>query len=343
MRAAQKRDWHSSKQNFRLQEVARREAARQARRIPWRRLLEARREFVDWEVFTFWVRSIIESEDATPRWLAKIIEPRCPGFLTCENLHRKKHPEGGSPLDLRLSEWIRENFFSDARRDGWFEAITFYGVRDPRFNRAWTYWGECKKEWRQGRPKRYPTFEVWARAAEACEDRSKTGREMHHATEAARRAGADVVAETVSRFMDWEAFALWVRSPIEADVKLPQVIIREMRKSHPGLLERYQELSDLHFEGRLLWRQLITWGETRFFLEASSGRWFDVVAFEARRHPRSVRTVDYWVDWDMQWSKATLASYPSFAEWRKAVDNYVVTDEEGREQPTSVKKSTRHD
>ncbi|MHB8656220.1 MAG: hypothetical protein ACYDA9_20375 [Terriglobia bacterium] len=331
MRAVKKRDWHPSEQEVRLQELARREAARQARRIPWPRLLEARTAFVDWEVFTFWVRSIIETESAAPRWFAKIIEHRCPGFLTREKLHKKKHPEEGSPLGLRLSEWIRDHIFADARREGWFDAITFYAFRDPRFNRAWTYWEQYKNEWKRSRPLRYPSFEEWAGAAGDCEDRSRTGREMLHATEAARLAGVDVVAETVSRFMDWEAFIHWIRSPIEADVKLPPVIVRKMRRSYSGLWERYKQLRDPNFEGRSLWGQLTKWGETRFFHEAKAGGWFDVITFEARRHPRSVRTVEYWIDWDKQWSRTRPASYPSLAAWRKAVDNYVVTDEEARE------------
>ena len=166
MRAVKKRDWHSIKQEVRLQQIAHREAARQARRIPWNRLLEARTAFVEFEVFTFWVRSIIESEGATPRWLAKTIEQRCPGFHAYEKNHREKLSKQESFLDLRLSRWIRENVFADARSEGWFEAITFYAFRDPRFNRAWTYWKQCKNEWKRNRPKCYPSFEEWARAAE---------------------------------------------------------------------------------------------------------------------------------------------------------------------------------
>jgi hypothetical protein len=308
MRAVKKRDWHSSKPEVCLQEIARREAARHARRIPWKRLLKARTAFVELEVLTFWVRSIIESEGATPVWLAKIIEQRCPGFHACEDDEREKLSKKESLLDLRLSEWICENVFADVRREGWFDAVTYYAYRDPFFNRAWTYWEQCKKEWKRNRPKRYPSFEEWARAAKDCEDRSRTGREMQHTTEAARLVGADLVANTVSRFMDWEAFAHWIRSPIEAGVKLPQMFVREMRKSFPGLLERYRQLRDLNIEGRSLWRQLITWGEARFFHEAKEGGWFDVVTFEARRHPRSVRTVEYWIDSDKQWSHTRPAS-----------------------------------
>ncbi|MHB8655660.1 MAG: hypothetical protein ACYDA9_17475 [Terriglobia bacterium] len=288
----EKRDWHSSKQEVHLQEIARREAARQARRIPWQRLLEARMTFVDWEVFTFWVRSIIESGGATPNWLAKTIEPRSPGFHASGKHHREKLPEEESLLDLRLSEWIRSNFFAYARREGWFEAITFYAFRDPRFNRAWTYWDQCKKEWKGSRPKRYPSFEEWARTAEGCEDRSRAGRAMQYATEAAKRVGPDLVAVTVNKFMDWEAFTYWVRSPIEEDVNLPKVLVREMRRNYPGLWERYKQLRDQNIEGRSLWRQLTAWGEIRFFHESKAGGWFDVVTFEASRHPRSVRTLN---------------------------------------------------
>jgi hypothetical protein len=49
-----------------LQRLARKRADDQARRIPWQRLLEARNEYIDWQEFYLWVRSILEVEDGIP-------------------------------------------------------------------------------------------------------------------------------------------------------------------------------------------------------------------------------------------------------------------------------------
>jgi hypothetical protein len=73
------------------------------------------------------------------------------------------------------------------------------------------------------------------------------------------------------------------------------------------------------------WKALLEWGEERFFVEARGEASFDTLVYHARAHPRSVRTVDYWVFyWDEHWSTQSLRTYPSFESWRQAADNYVV-------------------
>ena len=64
-----------------LQRAARERADDQARRIPWQRLYDARNQYVDWQEFYLWVRSILEVEERIPDWLVEILNERCPGFL----------------------------------------------------------------------------------------------------------------------------------------------------------------------------------------------------------------------------------------------------------------------
>ena len=78
------RAWRPSKEEVRVSEMARREADRRARRVRWERLLEARKQYVEWSAFSLWVRVILESEGEIPPWLSKILEGRCPGFLDDE-------------------------------------------------------------------------------------------------------------------------------------------------------------------------------------------------------------------------------------------------------------------
>ena len=47
-----------------LQRAARERADDQARRIPWQRLYDARNQYIDWQEFTLWARSILEVEKA---------------------------------------------------------------------------------------------------------------------------------------------------------------------------------------------------------------------------------------------------------------------------------------
>jgi hypothetical protein len=64
-----------------LQRLARERADEQARRIPWQRLLDTRNQYIDWQEFYLWARSILEVEEQIPTWLVDILKERCPGFL----------------------------------------------------------------------------------------------------------------------------------------------------------------------------------------------------------------------------------------------------------------------
>ena len=60
-----------SKSADRLQRFARERADDEARRIPWQRLYEARNQYIDWQEFYLWVRSILEVENEIPNWLVE--------------------------------------------------------------------------------------------------------------------------------------------------------------------------------------------------------------------------------------------------------------------------------
>jgi hypothetical protein len=63
-----------------VQRVARERAEAQACRVPWKRLLDARNEYIDWQEFYLRVRSVLESENHIPDWLIETLDERCPGF-----------------------------------------------------------------------------------------------------------------------------------------------------------------------------------------------------------------------------------------------------------------------
>jgi len=317
---------------LRVQEMARREAKRQAQQIPWERLLQARTEYIEWEIFGFWVRSIVEAEDAIPDWLQIVLETRCPGFLESERHYREANPGKAYFFPSRLSEWIDEHIFAEAHKHGWMLAITFYAVRDFRYHRAWAYWEHCEEMWKRRSPEAYPSFEEWRRAAENWDAEPPRSAYSRKAYEAYKRVSAERLAEAVTSFMNWEAFAYWTRSALEERKELPNVVAEELRRRCPGFLEYDEQLRKTDPPGeRQRFMRLMAWGENQLFGEAKKEGWFDAITFYARRHPRDVRTAEYWGHWaDRLWDP-TQGSYPSFEEWRQAADNYVVDPSEDDE------------
>jgi hypothetical protein len=74
-----------------VQHLARERADAEARRIPWQRLLDTRNQYIDWQEFYLWVRSVVEVENRIPDWLVEILDKRSPGFVEDEKkLHRKR-------------------------------------------------------------------------------------------------------------------------------------------------------------------------------------------------------------------------------------------------------------
>ena len=153
-----------------LQRAARERADDQARRIPWQRLLQARNQYIDWQEFNLWVRSILEVEKAASR----IGWSRSSTTVVQDFLKPRKEltPKAAKnrPLPLRLEDWIDDHIFGFARQEGWFSAITFYAIREPRYQRAEVCWSECVERWKKAKPLQYPSFEEWKDMAAQCDD-----------------------------------------------------------------------------------------------------------------------------------------------------------------------------
>ena len=76
---------------------------------------EARNQYIDWQEFYLWVRSILEVETRIPDWLVEILNDRCPGFLENETELTPKAAKS-RPLHLRLEDWIDEHVLPSPRR-----------------------------------------------------------------------------------------------------------------------------------------------------------------------------------------------------------------------------------
>lgn len=139
---------HRSKElEFHIQQQAQGRAAQAARSIPWRVLLEARHQYLEWQEFYYWARSIMESEECIPSWLARKLDEMCPGFLSAEKQYSVNAPTETVPAPIRLGQWIDEHIFGFAQQAGWLPAITYYAVRESRYQ---GHQSAGPKRWRNG-------------------------------------------------------------------------------------------------------------------------------------------------------------------------------------------------
>jgi hypothetical protein len=307
----------------RVQRQAHERAAELARRVPWQVLLEARNQYLEWQEFFYWARSIMESEGSIPDWLARRLDEMCPGFVAAEKQHASKRPKDAALAPVRLGEWIDEHIFGFAGQGGWLPAITFYAVRESRYQRASTCWSESVEKWRKTKPHEYPSFEQWLSAAARCDESAHLLPEIRKQQECFKLVDPERLAEAVSQYIDWEAFAYWARPALGRGRPLVDEVARELDARCPGFagFNSREGTGDGNLPCDS--ERLMLWIGERFFQEAKAEGWYDAIVISAGIHPRAIRTMEYSDHCDELWNGDLPAPYPPFETWRRDADRYL--------------------
>ncbi|MGO8734819.1 MAG: hypothetical protein ACLQVM_18740 [Terriglobia bacterium] len=291
----------------RIEDGARAEAERQARRVAWLTLWEYRKQYIEWEAFTLWVHAIEEAERRAPEWLCRTVENSCPGIKRSQD----------SKLWKCLDAWKQKTIFAKPKREGWMRGVSFFAVRDLVYSRAWAYWGYCEQQWSFRRPASYPSFDEWKAAADNCPDEVLTlsglREERKELAKAARRAGGERLGRAVGIYLEIEAFAYWLRPILDARLLLPGSVRDEIKNRYPFL--------ELHDECN--WNQMWDCLKDSHFQEAQTENWYEPVVYTAELHPRRVKVIDYFsVYWSGHWRKEKAQAYPPFEIWRRKAESY---------------------
>ncbi|HEV2616631.1 MAG TPA: hypothetical protein VGU63_08500 [Candidatus Acidoferrales bacterium] len=288
-----------------VQAVARRRANRELMRVHWLKFRGAYEEYPEWRALVLWVEAILARQDGVPALLLADLKKRCPGFIEHEQASRDP-----KLMAFRLLEWIHTQRFGYARRQGWFDALTFYGVRHPRSESAWAYWEHCENEWERKPPVSLPTFEKWWSAAQGWELYGK--------------ASGLEVARAVETYSDWQALGLWLRPLLDTNLDLPAEAISELESRCPGISES-EEFSTLggRPERSKTLRLLAKRGKKHCLSEAKQAGWLDGLLERARSDPWHVRMASYAKHWNKEWSRNPAPRYPSFRQWQDAAEGYV--------------------
>jgi len=277
-----------------------------------------------------WVRAIEEAEGEFPEWLAEVVDRRCRGFLKFVVQYKMDHPESPPFFWYYLERWIDKHIFGKAWSEGWMNAVGYYAVRDPASIRNNAYWEHCEREWKISKPAFYPGFWEWRKASEHCSarvlDECEMPPEKRELVKLSQQVGPRVLRDTIDQYLDWQMFAYWARSAIEFCDLLPTVVRRELQRRCHGFL---QSDSDSKQRPDSRFNRLMAWIEDHEFVKAKEQGWFNVVVYQASLHPRQARVVDYWREWQAQWSERSLAAYPRFKEWKAAADNFIFAPKVG--------------
>jgi hypothetical protein len=289
----------------RVHDFVRRRASKQLLSVPWIHFRRTQSEYLRWEAFSLWVRSVVEAEDRLPSSVATALTKKCPGFMEGE-----RSVDQPSLLAVRLDEWIRNRVFARIKQEGWLDALLFYSVRDLRSKCVWAHWERCAKQWGRKPPSRYPSFQSWFRAACRYDMISKVG--------------ITRLVASIEAYVDWFSFVRWVIPLLECDSKLPARAAVEVNRKLPGFLESGRSFAG---NGRkttvTIESRLMRWIENHYFSEAKDESWLDILRPQVQGHARYARIAAYADLWGRQRWRTRARVYPSFGRWRRAADNYI--------------------
>lgn len=287
---------------LRVQRLASHRARKQLLRVPWNRFRRAYEEYPHWQGLALWSRAVIDAQGRAPSELLRAVRERCPGLFQGEAL-------AGEPnlLAFHLLEWVHNDRFGYAKRQGWLDALTFYGVRHLHSQAAWAFWEYCENEWNKKRPRVVSTFDQWWDAAlqmKICGEVSYL-----EATPA------------VEKYIDWEAMTLWLRPLFASDIKLPVHVVSELERWFPNAPRRPRSGSGQGTKAKSTnWQSLIRAGKEYCLSGARGAGWLESFVERVRVHPRHVRLMAYGKDWAIERSGNREPPYPSFRQWWLAVD-----------------------
>jgi hypothetical protein len=306
---------------FQVRLGSKQKALQQALLIPWRRLLEAASAYAEWHIFVLWVRAIAEFEEQLPDIVRVALGARCPGFLDDEVPRRQGHLHDQSFLWHSLEEWIVAHQFAEAKSQGWFDALMFYAYKDLRTEQAWSLWERTKEAWNRQRPSRWPSFEEWTAQVIATHALTQSGSDKARAGEQLANVDPVRLRGAASELIELRGFALWMACISDPEQPLGELALKELRRRFPDFptASYPQTIWD-----RSLFVRLVRFGGARWGATARAERWNAALQYHVVHHPRYHRLVHYLHRCHDEWLRAPPRSYPSFADWLRAADEYFV-------------------
>ena len=127
------------------------------------------------------------------------------------------------------------------------------------------------------------------------------------------------LAETITDYIEWRAFAYWVRSIVEAEGYVSTTMKASLEARCPGFLT---SASASHEGPASLWLRLISWIDQHLFPYAKAEGWSHALGYYAVRDPQCDQIENYWLHCDSAWKRSRPLAFPTFEEWRHGAADF---------------------
>ena len=118
--------------------------------------------YIEREVFAYWARTALEACSRLPVSVEREVKRRCPGFLEADDVARAANPAEEPHCRFnRLTKWIEDHEFAEARKRRWFDVLRYQVHLHPRHSRVTDYWHDWEAGWLKRPSVKYPSFTKW--------------------------------------------------------------------------------------------------------------------------------------------------------------------------------------
>jgi hypothetical protein len=305
----------------RVRQQSERRALEQAKRVPWKRLAEAAEEYTDWQVFTLWLRAVVEAARSIPIMVAQEMESRTPELLGRIRPHIEAAVNSGSGAGARIwhdvSQWAEMNIFIAAKRAGWLDAVRYFSSMSLRSTKAWSYWEHIDRRWRSAAPKQFPTYAQWQCEVSAVALLSNPGSIAQHVLDSVRAVSEAEWSRLLSGFSDLIRFSLWLELVVDIEGPTSRLVSKELAERYPGFSPPRATVAS-----KEVVRALNRWVVENALAIADQRQMLAALSFHVGHHPAYPAMRRYALHCHDVWPVECPDQIPSFEKWREAADAY---------------------
>jgi len=309
----------------RVRNATERRALEQAKRVPWPRLAKAVDEYTDWHVFALWARAMVETANNVPPTVQSEIERRAPGAFSAlypkvgAMINRRAHP--GVVAWEEVICWAEMNVFLAAKRGGWLDALRYFSAMSLRSMKAWSHWERVDADWRVSPPGKLPTIREWERMVASVSRLSNAECAAQRTLDAMRTMRKSDWDKLLAAFTHLNAFCQWMELMLDAQKTMSDQLSQELLKRYPGfsLVGRRMAFKDAA-------RYLTTWVLSHDMPGAKATGVLAALRFCLLHHPEYGAVRTYARFCRRAWADDSQMHFPTFDEWKQAVDSYSEAD-----------------
>jgi len=142
-------------------------------------------------------------------------------------------------------------------------------------------------------------------------------RSLKVAEDESRLVARDLLDEAITKFLEWRAFAYWLRLYVETAGSVSDSLAAILQERCPGFLDYAAAYGRRHpGDQEFLWLRFLEWTDEKLFQTPIAEGWRHALGYYAMRDPRMDQLRAHWKRSRRAWKLHPPAVLPSFESWR---------------------------